>query len=145
MKTFNYISKRLSLFLLTGVVMTALVSCGTYKSAGYDDGDGIYANSQRSGYDNASSANSFVYKNYFESKQEDVVLTDVDNYSSDNYDPNNPNNNENYGAWGSNSDNVTVNVYQDSWGMGGWGNPYWGFNSFYGPGWGWGSGWGWGW
>ena len=151
MKTYYIFSRRFSLFLLAGILTLSFISCGTYQNSGLEDRDGIYSNSQR-GTDNNYSASGIGYKNYFESKQDTEVLTDVENYSSNNYNEENPNAVEqNYGGWGSDSDNVTVNIYQDSWGYNNYYTPYWGYSSWYGPGWGfgwnnfgWGGNYGWG-
>ena len=159
MKT-NYIStKSLSVFSLIGLVGLLVTSCGSYQNTSYYDRDGIYNSSRNNDNRVATSASSQEYRNYFESRIEPIndsteVFTDVDSYSS-NY-QNEADYNTGYASWGGNSDNITVNVYDNNWG---WNN--WGYAGWYGPGWGmgwnnwygtsWGFGWGgwygggWGW
>src|SRR5690606_11865597 len=110
------------------------------------------------------------YKQYFGSKidsygdlneeDEDVIFTDIEAYTTsermdeegniiidDNYD-------DGYGAWGNNSENVVVNIYNyGGYGSGygfynrpyyGWYGNYWGYPyyNYYGPSWGISYGWG---
>lgn len=160
MKT-NYFSKKsLSVFSIIGLVGLLVTSCGSYQNSSYYDRDGIYTSANRNS-DNraASSASNQTYKDYFDSRIEiendsTEVFTDVDSYAS-NY-QNEADYNNGYSGWGGNSENVTVNVYDNNWGWNNWGYAGWygggwgmGWNNWYGPGWGYGwGGWyggGWGW
>ena len=140
MKT-NYFSQKMAFrFLQLLFVPMVLISCGSYKNSSYYDRDGIYGNDDRQVSSN-NSQNSNQYKDYFSSRidQNDTLtsFTDVDKYD-------NANNNQNSNAqsystgnagWGSNAGNVTVNVYDNSfgwntgWYYGGY-SPYWGWNSW---------------
>ena len=118
MKTNYFSTKSLSVFFLIGLVGLLVTSCGSYQNSSYYDRDGIYTSSNRSNENQvASTASSQEYKNYFDSRIElendsTEVFTDVENYSS-NY-QNEADYNTGYSAWGSNSDNITVNVYDNS-------------------------------
>lgn len=126
-------------------------SCGSYQSTSYHDRQQTAENGSAQ-----ATASGMHYQDYFGSLKEDYqVMTDVDNYSSTN-DSTVVADNTGYAArpsWGSNPDNVTINIYDTGWGWNswygpglGWGWNYgWGWNSWYGPGWGWGWNYGWGW
>ena len=90
MKTYNILSKRFSLFLFAGILSSVFISCGTYQNSSYQDRDGIYSNTQRPKSERSSTDNNSTYKNYFDSKQDSELFVDVDNYSSNEYDENNP-------------------------------------------------------
>src|SRR3954468_21682140 len=115
MKTQSFYLRRFSMYPILGFLSLLLFSWGASQNTSTYDNDGIYGNSGRN--PNTTSQNS-DYKNYFGSLQDnqpDQIFTDVDNYNS-NYDNSNSNdNNESYrsgnAGWGSNPDNVTVNVY----------------------------------
>lgn len=144
MKT-NFSLLRTSVYATLGFLSILLYSCGSSQSTTYNDRDGIYgATANTDGRSRTTSQNN-QYKEYFGSLQEsnepDQIFTDVEGYRSDNYENTQTNQNYDagYGSWGSNPGNVTVNVYDNSWGYGGWGwNNYW-----YSGYWGWNLGWGW--
>ena len=144
MKT-NFSTLRTSVYSTLGLFSILLTSCGTSQSTTYNDRDGIYGATANTEPARAASQGD-QYKEYFGSLQEnnepDQIFTDVENYRSDDYEnaqTTNENYDAGYGAWGSNPENVTVNVYDNSWGWGGWGwNNYW-----YSGYWGWNLGWGW--
>ena len=159
----------LSMLGILSVIM--LVSCGSYQNTSYYDNDGIYGSNQRyevsndNKYSQQNLVSSNKYSQQFKSMQDDYTyFTDVEDYSSENNDSvvtvyKNYDTNSQYAGWGSNSSNVTVNYYDNSWGWGSFYSPYWapGWNYWYGtgyrwrtafngPSWGWGTygpGWGW--
>src|SRR5690606_15851014 len=118
---------------LIGVTAVLMASCGTQNKV-YNQNDGIYASGERTTQEEIASnkADEFersnYYKQYFESKtkiydnvadEEDVIFTDIEAYSTtetmdnygnivieDNYE-------DGYGSWGSNSEQVTVNIYNN--------------------------------
>ncbi len=178
MKTKYFSAKNSFLKSCLGLLGFAVVSCGTYQNKSYYDNDGIYGAdkpekqvvSANTTNDNVSETNQ-KYKEYFGSNANNYSdgqndsFTDVENYSSENDSIKRQNeyaDNSNYGGWGTNSDNVTINVYDNSWGgynygywnnywgyrpwnfgisLGwsswnyGWCNPYWNYG-YYGPSWG---------
>src|SRR6478672_2652908 len=127
MKTNYFFSKKLSIYSLFGFVML-LVSCGSSKNTSYDN-DGIYGGTAPT-KEVASSDNK--YQEYFSdlNKENQEIFTDVESYSTTN-DTVKRVVVENNNGWGSNPSNVTINVYDNSWGYGGWNN-YW-----YGNNWAW--------
>lgn len=164
---------RLFPHLLVGMLAMFLVSCGTQNKV-YNQNDGIYNSGARGNQgetatnDNQSDRSNY-YKQYFNSKAnvyselsenaDDVIFTDVEAYATsermddqgniiieDNY-------NDGYGAWGTNSNDLTVNIYNTGgFGYGhyypyyGWYRNYWGYPfyyNYYGPSWGFTFGWGW--
>ncbi|WP_203295929.1 hypothetical protein [Luteirhabdus pelagi] len=163
-----YYFKKLTKGPFLALIATLLVSCGTYNEDYYDS-DGIYNDGQQVSETETPVDKTNYYKQYFQTKaaqyqdvpEEDVIFTDIEAYSTTEYiddegyiiTEDNRGYEESYGAWGSNAQDVTVNIYNDNWGwgFGYWNTPYWGFNSFWGypygfyrP-WGTGFGWGWGW
>lgn len=141
-------------FLVIGILVSTLFSCGSYQNSSYYDNDGIYnqnTNVNRSENNSNINANSETFKRRLaqieESNQE--LFIDVENYN--NLDTTSVVANRT--GWGDQPNNVQVNIYDNSWGwnamMGpgwgwGWGRP-WGWNAgFWGAGWGWNAGWGWG-
>jgi len=154
-----------ALFALSGIV---LASCGSYQSASYYDNDGIYDSddqvtterpqrqkSKKEEVDNDAYANYFGQQaNQYQEALDSEIFTDIDSYSStadmendsipedqltDYYD--NGNDYAGYAAWGDNATDVTINVYDNSWGWGGFGfGSPWLYNSYgwggYGLGWG---------
>lgn len=159
MKTYYFSARPKFLCLTAGLLGLLVASCGSYQNTSYNDNDGIYSDGQRRTSTVAQQNPSNQYQQYFGSLQKDndvEIFTDVDNYKTADdstaqadargYD-------SGYSGWGSNADNVTVNVYGSNWGYSPWNNwyaPYYGYG--YG-GWGWGyTGWygpsiaiGWGW
>lgn len=154
MKTYNFPSKTFSAFSLIGLLSLLVTSCGSYQNSSYYERDGIYGQPENA--ERQPTATAQDYKDYFESLQEDdEVFTDVESYSSEQYQ--NEQDNAGHPSWGSDNDQVIVNVYDNNWGWNNWYGPGWGmgwgWNSWYGPGWGmgwgwngyYGAGWGWGW
>lgn len=143
-----------SIYALIGLLAFTAVSCGSYQNSSYYDSDGIYGDDKKRSESVTETQSSNQYKEYFGNLKQEEILVDVDNYSSV---PDSANSRaqsyDSYPGWGSDSENVTVNVYTNAWGYNywpsywygpGWG---WGFNSWYGPSWGlgWNSWYGWGW
>ena len=143
--------------LMVGLLSIVFVSCGTSR---YAAEDGIYGASDSDTQEVATEDNSSYYKQYFKTKnaeyeslpEEDLIFTDIDAYVSDEtideegyIVPNRSGGYEDgYGAWGSNSDNITVNIYETGFNNWGWGGGYWGWNNPWGwNSWGWGGYWGW--
>ncbi len=128
--------------LLLGVIFL-LASCSSTKS--YYDEDGIYSNSEAKTDAKAqeeSSAGGSYFKNYFEEEaealkdpeNEDLIFTDVDSYSSEGaYSEEVYVEGEEYqsgrSAWGDETDETIVNVYNNGFGFGGFGC-YYCFNRF---------------
>ncbi|HEX8270206.1 MAG TPA: hypothetical protein VF581_09970 [Flavobacterium sp.] len=145
MKTYYLRFRSISLYSILGLFGILATSCGSYQNASYDN-DGIYGEGQQKKTSANRTADAGTqYKDYFSSLQatNDVeIFTDVDNYATA-QDTTQPESSRGYttgySSWGSDTDNVTVNVYPSNWGYGLWNN-YW-----YGPsyGWGWNAGWGW--
>lgn len=168
MRLKNYFQKNRAVGIFLAATLLMLTSCGSYEYASYDDGIYGEARSQRNQVPTRTVApetetTSNYYANYFSEKsaqidnaiEQDAIFTDVDSYSSENYDPADSTNvalNYESGqpAWGSDYDEISVNIYNT-----GWNN--WGWNAGWGPGlgfgwnnwgwnnWGWNAGWGYGW
>lgn len=144
MKTYYFSLQKISAMALVGFFCILAISCGSYQTSRYDS-DGIYGAPEKATTDNTNRGNTSAdtngYKNYFNSLQsQPEIFTDVDGYNSG-YDNSQQNGNqeysEGYPGWGSNNDNVRVNVYDNNWGYNYW-NSWniglgWGWNSFYGP------------
>jgi hypothetical protein len=154
MKANNYLLNRWSALFLGGLSVFMAVSCGS--SQGVADRDGIYGDSRSDNRREASSSSAY-YRDYFGNlHDETLVYTDAENYSSvdSTTTQERPREAAGYAGWGSEADNITVNVY-GGWGYNNWYAPSWGWgwNSWYGPSWGWGwnswygpswsIGWGW--
>lgn len=143
MKT-NYFSlQKTSIYSLFGILSLFFISCGSTQNTSYADSDGIYGSSSKTQAQSSDqyTPNNIEYKYYFKSLQKpgtkaaDTTQTfvDVESYSSSDYQDYDS---VAYPAWGTTTDNVSVNVYDSSW--------VWGFG--WGLGWGYaGYGWGWGW
>jgi hypothetical protein len=143
-----------------------LSSCATQNQK-YNNADGIYDSEDEIISSNPSQEidKTNYYQQYFKSKagtyeglpEEGAIFTDIEAYSTtdtldeDGYIVTEENyQEEGYGEWGSNSENITVNVYNGGgygiggYGYGGYGYGGWGFNfgwmypSFWGPNYGWG-------
>lgn len=165
--------------LMVGALFMA--SCGSYQQASYYD-DGIYSNNNRVVGVEKRNAEAVrieeqennIYGDYFGEKAneygeilESEIFTDIDSYSSQmandtipygeqtDYFAYNNNYNGNPG-WGDNPSSVSINIYDNSWGWGGyygWNAPYfawgWGYNyPYYNWTWGWYNPWRynrWGW
>ena len=147
MKTNSFFTKKISIYSLLGFFALIVTSCGSYQNSSYYDNDGVYGSNEKPKQKEESRANSGYYKEYFSNLNKDnqQVFTDVEKYSSNDVNNNNnenvSQNQSNYAGWGSNPDNVTVNIYGNNWG---WNNSYWGYSGFggyYGNYWGWNNGW----
>lgn len=138
---------------LSFVAVTSVFLIGCSSSQNFYDEDGIYSSPQAdaasaSGQEISSGANTQVYKNYFEKgvqelselEEDGAVFTDIESYSSeagtDIYvDGASFETNTGYAAWGDETQDVEINIYNNA--------PYWGFNNwggFGGYGYGWGGG-----
>ena len=146
----SYIKKAFPI-LVSGIFILLLSACGTHNN-GYGDTDGIYTSEKTSeANDDCKEVDKTnYYKQYFKSKngtydelpEEGAIFTDIEAYSTtDTLDEDGyivtEEINKDYGAWGSNSDNVTVNVYNyGGYGYSYWHRPYWyggwGYPSTYG-------------
>jgi hypothetical protein len=159
---------RSCLLLALWLFIFTLVSCGSYQNSSYYDRDGIYGAQPQQNEPVESTpevdSRNREYKKYFSSLKNDdsLIFTDTESYTSyDTIQQTREAGPSNAGNWGSDREQITVNVYDNwgwnSWGLGwGWNSWYgpnwgWGWNSWYGPNWGWGwnswygAGWGWGW
>jgi hypothetical protein len=157
MKTNYFLTKKTCIYSLFGLFTLIASSCGSYQNTSYYDNDGIYGGNEKTKTKEDTKGNSSYYKEYFSSlnKENEQLFTDVEKYSSQNdtIKKNEPivQNNTSYTGWGSNTDNVTINIYNNgwytpSWGYygnywgwnNGWYGNYWGYNGWYSPSWGWG-------
>ncbi len=146
MKTYYLFTNPKIRYSVVGFVAILMSSCGSYQNTSYNDNDGIYDNGQRRTEVARSGSDTNGYKEYFVALQEDnaEIFTDVENYSTPGDSTQTTEERgyaTGYAAWGSDSNNVTVNVYDNSWGYSPWN--YW-YGPSYGWGWGWNTGWGWG-
>ena len=157
---------QLAFLALIGLLVS---SCGSYQSV--SDSDGIYTSdtTEVAVEEEETTTKSNYYKQYFNTKsqelddipvEEDLVFTDIESYTTTETVDENGNivieepsyEEEQYGAWGSNSDNLTVNIYNTGgwggfYGGLGWYRPWWRWGYGYLPYWGgyyggWGIGWG---
>ena len=141
MKTNIFFQKRTLLYSLIGFLSVLITSCGSYQNISYYDTDGIYGNANgRAHHREIENTAPNQYRDYFNSlknqNQPAEIFTDVDNYSS--YDtPNDsiPESISNYGGWGNNPQQVTINTYSDNWGLSyglgfGWRYPYYGYSGY---------------
>lgn len=176
MKTKLPILSKIPVLFTLGTMVVMFISCGSYQNSSYYDNDGVYGttyerndNNVTNQYSEENLESGKAYAAQFESMKDDYIyFTDIDNYSSEQQNDtvvtvykNNYNDTQTqYGSWGSNSHDVTINYYNNGWGgyygwnnwySPYWNNNYWGWNSWYGPNWGWGwnswygPNWGWGW
>jgi len=165
-------------FLLVAVLVT---SCGSYQQASYYEDDGIYSSGNRVVQVEKKSPEAIraqqvednIYGEYFGQKADQYgdildneVFTDIDDYYSgvendsiaigeqtDYFATNNTY--EGNEGWGDNPTNVSINVYDNGWGWGGFNDPWlwngglgfgWGWNNWgWNRPWGWNAGFGWGW
>ena len=149
MKTFYTSIQKSIPFLIMGMFVLLLTSCGAHNN-GYSSSDRnnttdetVTSNEEAEAAENDKSN---YYKQYFKSKEsayadvleeeseESAIFTDIDAYKTsetldeDGYVVIEEKNNEyeeGYGAWGSNSDNVTINIY---------GGGHYGYGGYYGYG-----------
>lgn len=167
MKTNFFLTKNSSIYSILGFFALLATSCGSYQNTSYYDNDGVYGSAEKPRPEEGSKANSGYYKDYFSSlnKENQQVFTDVEKYSSYNDTLKKSNTNPNttevqnttgYASWGSNPDNITVNIYNTGWGYNSWYGPnwgyyggyygnYWGYNNWYGNYWGYTPSWAWSW
>ena len=162
MKTNTLSITNTSLFYFVGILSIIFTSCGSYQNSSYYDSDGIYGSRSNRAVLNDSQErqyNNDKYKDYFGSLQNDnqteEIFTNVDNYNSYNVDVQDQrNDNAGYPGWGSNPQGISINIYDNNWGMNNWGynGGYgwnmnnWGYNNGFGWGmnnWGWNGGFGW--
>lgn len=168
MRTKNSHIKKAFPILVSALFIVLLSACGAHNN-GYTDGDGIYTSEESvtTTYSEEKAQEvdkTNYYKQYFKSKngtyddlpEEGAIFTDIEAYSTvDSLDEDGyivtkeVESTEDYGAWGSNSDNVTVNIYNTGgYGYGYWHRPYWNYgwgyysNYWYNPYWGFSYGWG---
>ena len=142
------IRKRLSV-LLSGIFAILLTACGTHSNNGYGDVDGIYASDTETSVveEDTNTESQSYYGQYFKAKagaysdlpEDGAIFTDIEAYNTTetldadgNIIIEEVEYTEGYGAWGSNTDQVTVNIYNTGWNYGYWHRPYW----WYGAGWG---------
>ena len=176
MKTYYFFIKKTLFKSIVGLLGLTAISCGSYQNKSYYDNDGIYGGEKEKTAVESTEQNPKTveannkYKDYFGSNankysnEQSEVLTDVENYSSVNDDAQNNNSTiESYSSWGSDTDHITINVYDNNWGGyynsgywnnywgyspwrsgiyvgwnswdNGWYNPYWGYSGYYNWGW----------
>ncbi len=173
MKTTNNTKVNFIPILFTGLLVLFFASCGTHSDNDYSDRDGIYSNDKEvTVTETTKEDKDSYYKQYFKTKElaykdvpdDNAIFTDIDEYyttetvDEDGYIVTEEREiEEEYGAWGSNSGEVTINIY-GGYSYGYWHRPhwwygsYWGYPYYYGYGWGypyywggyWGGHWGWG-
>ncbi|WP_452219474.1 hypothetical protein [Lacinutrix salivirga] len=137
-------------FLASFIALIGLTSCGSYQYVGQST-DGIYSDSSERIVEQertVENTNSIYYKNYFEEKasdyegleDEEVIFTDIDSYKGNYADTEYSQENYNgHAGWGQDSNEVTINIYDNF----GFNNFYWN-RPFYGNwGYGWHRPWGW--
>ena len=105
-----------------------LASCSSYQYAGYDN-DGIYSSDQNEAYTaneyEESYENALYYQQLFAEKadqfanvpEEGAIFTDIEGYSSGSYDDDYSQEEMDYqvgqAAWGSDPDEIAINIYND--------------------------------
>ena len=147
MKTSTLPFRNPTIYYFVGLLSILFTSCGSYQNSSYYDSDGIYGNTPRRAVEvQTQNAPNNQYKDYFGSLQNSnqtvEIFTDVDNYNNYGIENDSLQDNNNYPGWGSNPQTVSINVYDNNWGMNGgfgWGMNNWGMNN-----WGWNGGFGWG-
>jgi hypothetical protein len=169
MKTSTLPFRTPTIYCIVGFLSIFFTSCGSYQNSSYYDSDGIYGNTPRTAVDvETQNASNNQYKNYFGSLQNNnqtvEIFTDVDNYNDFGVENDSMEDNGSYPGWGSNPQTVSINVYDNNWGMNNWGMNNWGMNGGFGWGinnwgmnnwgmnglgwgmnnWGWNGGFGWG-
>jgi hypothetical protein len=183
MKTVNQNLKKAAAWATYGFAAITLFACNSYKGI-TDEEDGIYGDSYMVEQNSAVDGKNNYYQQYFSTKaaqieeipEEDLVFTDIEAYSSqesiddEGYVVVEEDYIDDYGSWGSNTSEITLNVYGGwnngfygngwnagywyggwnagywggfrPWGFNYWNNPFWGYSSYWGynPYWGWGNG-----
>ncbi|AUC82234.1 hypothetical protein [Lacinutrix sp. Bg11-31] len=148
----KYLLNKLPAFAVV-LFTLVLTSCGSYQYVGQDS-DGIYSEDEAQKdvvqADAQENGDNTYYKNYFKEKSLEMdsdgneeVFVDIDSYegsySEDNVEVANVA--SGYGAWGENSSEVSINIYNTGfnnywnrpyygWNSFGWNSPYFGWNSF---------------
>lgn len=126
-----------------------LASCSSYQYAGYEN-DGIYSSDRDEAYTandyEESYEDALYYKQLFAQKseqfanvpEEGAIFTDIDSYSSGAYDQDFMQEDLDYtvgrAAWGSDPDQISINIYQDPFYRpffspyyAGFHDPFWGY------------------
>lgn len=126
MRLNNYLKSRINLVGALGLLI-GLTSCGSYQYAGYEN-DGIYGSSERTveyvevaPAQDTQNNNSEYYQNYFREKAleldnidtDELIFTDIDSYEGAYEVENDTLDYEGYGGWGQNSNDVTINIYNN--------------------------------
>lgn len=126
-----------------------LASCSSYQYAGYDN-DGIYSSDQEEAYTandyEESYENALYYQQLFAEKadqfgnvpEEGAIFTDIDSYSSGAYDENMQEDLDytvGRAAWGSDPDEIAINIYNDPFYYPYYGGYYPYYAGFYDPFW----------
>jgi hypothetical protein len=124
MKTVNQNRKKAAAWATYGFAAITLLSCNTYTGVTEDE-DGIYGNNFIVEESNMIEGKNNYYQQYFSTKaaqieeipEEDLVFTDIEAYSSQEYLDEEgyvvveEEYIDDYGSWGSNSNDITINVY----------------------------------
>jgi hypothetical protein len=136
-----------------GLFFLLLSSCGTYNQTNFNEEDGIYkakAPEQPEQVSAERTPSDSYYKQYFNSKtqaydalEQGTVFTDIEAYSTTGAIDKNgyiveeeTQDEENYGAWGENSKELSITIYNNN-NIPYWNRPYW----WYGSGWGYSNNW----
>ncbi|WP_338410329.1 hypothetical protein [uncultured Flavobacterium sp.] len=143
MKIIYQISIKRSRLFLIALVPLYLVSCGSFKNVSVDDSDGIYNSGSKKEttldenqtYTQVKPSNVYVdkFKQIQNEFAETEYFTDIDSYQSTSVDTVYVMESNNYAGWGNNTNEVSINYYDNNWNNWGWNN--WGWNNWYGPGW----------
>ena len=152
MKTYNRLQSKLARLGALSLIAGFMVSCGSYQNTSYYDNDGVYNNAPQQRTVQNSNRDANYYSNYFKQAGEDLpYFTDIEGYTSETSDTTarRPLQVVGYGGWGDETDNVSINIYNNGgWGYspyynswyGGYGTPYyWGSGFSFGFSWGWGG------
>lgn len=123
---YTLFSFRAVLFSFSALLL--LASCSSYQYAGYED-DGIYSSNRNEAYTandyEESYENALYYKQLFGEKaeqfgnvpEEGAIFTDIESYSSGAYDDNFDDQGLDYtvgqASWGSDPDEISINIYND--------------------------------
>ena len=180
MKTVNQKLRKVIPWATSGFTVITIISCSSYQGV-LDEEDGIYGNINTVEVSNPNDSKNNYYQQYFSTKaaqieeisEEDLIFTDIDAYSTtesmdeEGYVVVEEEYIDDYGPWGNNTDDITINVYGGwnngfygngwnlgywyggwnagywggfrPWGFNYWNNPFWGFGNYWGynPYWGW--------
>lgn len=154
--------KNVPLLAILGMAALLVSSCSTNRQVA--EREVIYVQTDSNNEENVAADKNSYYKQYFKTKsqsieelpEEDVIFTDIEAYSTnESVDltgriviEENDYSEQGYDSWGSNGQDVTVNIYNTG-GFGYYGGFYrpwgWGIGNAWGwGGWGFGNAWGWG-